>query len=211
MVIEPGAVRALDGASTRPSSMVFEPGPVRPLDGASTRASSMVFEPSRAGTLHAAPPSSASTERLHAGPPGSLSYPDRRFRSTGYGGSAMNKNSHAPMIACLRLAAAATALCGVAAAAEPPRAGPPPFPELQAFFDATGVTATLDVNGPQPQGAFFQSLGTNGRSCATCHGASQAMGLSAQAALTSPSSVPSCSTGVRPRRRSPPSRPSWRT
>jgi cytochrome c peroxidase len=95
----------------------------------------------------------------------------------------MNKNSHAPMIACLRLAAAATALCGVAAAAEPPRAGPPPFPELQAFFDATGVTATLDVNGPQPQGAFFQSLGTNGRSCATCHGASQAMGLSAQAAL----------------------------
>jgi cytochrome c553 len=94
----------------------------------------------------------------------------------------MHKNSHDPMIACLRLAAAATALCGAAAAAEPPHAGPPPVPELQAFFDATGVTATLDVNGPQPQGAFFQSLGTNGRSCATCHGPSQAMGLSAQAA-----------------------------
>lgn len=94
----------------------------------------------------------------------------------------MHKNSHDPMIACLRLAAAATALCGAAAAAEPPRAGPPPVPELQAFFDATGVTATLDVNAPQPQGAFFQSLGTNGRSCATCHGASQAMGLSVQAA-----------------------------
>lgn len=50
------------------------------------------------------------------------------------------------------------------------------------FLDATGITATLDVNGPQPQGAFFQSLGTNGRSCATCHGAAQAMSLSAQAA-----------------------------
>ena len=94
----------------------------------------------------------------------------------------MHKKSHDPMIACLRLAAAATALCGATAAAEPPRAGQPPVPELQAFFDATGVTATLDVNGPQPQGAFFQSLGTNGRSCATCHVASQAMGLSAAAA-----------------------------
>ncbi|HEV2286685.1 MAG TPA: hypothetical protein VGR80_11635 [Steroidobacteraceae bacterium] len=94
----------------------------------------------------------------------------------------MHKNSHDPMIACLRLAAAATALCGAAAAAEPPRGGAPPVPAVQAFFDATGVTATLDVNGPQPQGAFFQSLGTNGRSCATCHGASQAMGLSAEAA-----------------------------
>ncbi|HUO19654.1 MAG TPA: hypothetical protein VMU44_07765 [Steroidobacteraceae bacterium] len=94
----------------------------------------------------------------------------------------MHKNTHDPMMACLRLAAAATALCGAAAAAEPPRGGAPPVPAVQAFFDATGVTATLDVNGPQPQGAFFQSLGTNGRTCATCHSAAQAMSLSAQAA-----------------------------
>lgn len=51
---------------------------------------------------------------------------------------------------------------------------------LQLFFDHTGVIGTMDVNGPvNEQGAFFQSLGTNGRSCATCHVASQAMGLSA--------------------------------
>ncbi len=64
-----------------------------------------------------------------------------------------------------------------ASAAEPP--GPPPV--LQSFADASGVISTLSVHGPvNPQGAFFQSLGTNGRSCATCHVSSQAMSISAR-------------------------------
>jgi cytochrome c peroxidase len=50
----------------------------------------------------------------------------------------------------------------------------------QSFLDASGVITTLSVNGPiDSHGAFFQSLGTNGRSCATCHVASQAMSISA--------------------------------
>jgi cytochrome c peroxidase len=71
--------------------------------------------------------------------------------------------------------AVASALCGAA------RADQPPGPQgLQLFFDRTGIIGTLDLNGPvNQQGAFFQSLGTNGRSCATCHVASQAMSLSA--------------------------------
>jgi len=45
--------------------------------------------------------------------------------------------------------------------------------------DPTGVTETLNVNGPtDTTGAFFQSLGTNGRSCSTCHVADQAMTIS---------------------------------
>src|SRR5580658_7454605 len=74
------------------------------------------------------------------------------------------------------LAIVATVLCGDARADEP--AGPQ---GLQLFFDRTGIIGTLDLNGPvNEQGAFFQSLGTNGRSCATCHVASQAMSLSAK-------------------------------
>lgn len=52
---------------------------------------------------------------------------------------------------------------------------------VQSFPDPSGVTTTLNVNGQvNEQGAFFQSLGTNGRSCATCHVASQAMSISAE-------------------------------
>jgi cytochrome c peroxidase len=48
-----------------------------------------------------------------------------------------------------------------------------------AFPDPTGAVATFDVNGRiDTQGAFFQSLGTNGRSCSTCHVADQAFSLS---------------------------------
>jgi hypothetical protein len=50
----------------------------------------------------------------------------------------------------------------------------------QSFPDASGVITTLSDHGPiDSHGAFFQSLGTNGRSCATCHVASQAMSISA--------------------------------
>jgi len=52
------------------------------------------------------------------------------------------------------------------------------IPSLFPFFDPTGVVSTYNTNGPIRQdGPFFQSLGTNGRSCGTCHQASDAMGL----------------------------------
>jgi hypothetical protein len=45
--------------------------------------------------------------------------------------------------------------------------------------DPTGVIETLSTTGPiKTTGAFFQSLGTNGRSCSTCHIADAAFGLS---------------------------------
>jgi len=73
------------------------------------------------------------------------------------------------------LAIAGTALCG-GARADLPGAAPQ---GLQLFFDRTGIIGTLDVAGPvNEQGAFFQSLGTNGRTCGTCHVASQAMSVS---------------------------------
>ena len=54
------------------------------------------------------------------------------------------------------------------------------LPNLFPFLDLTGLSGTynnagkVDLSGP-----FFQSLGTNGRSCATCHQANDAFGLSA--------------------------------
>jgi cytochrome c peroxidase len=55
-----------------------------------------------------------------------------------------------------------------------------PFAAVQLAPDATGIIGTFDTNGRVDQsGAFFQSLGTNGRTCATCHVASQAMSISA--------------------------------
>jgi hypothetical protein len=50
---------------------------------------------------------------------------------------------------------------------------------IQAFADPTGVIETVNANGPtNNSGSFFQSLGSNGRSCSTCHVASQAMSIS---------------------------------
>jgi len=54
------------------------------------------------------------------------------------------------------------------------------LPNLFPFIDGTGFSATnstagyLDLSGP-----FFQSLGTNGRTCGTCHNPSDGFGLSA--------------------------------
>lgn len=45
--------------------------------------------------------------------------------------------------------------------------------------DPTGILQTINSNGrTNPNGAFFQSLGTNGRTCATCHVADQGMSMS---------------------------------
>lgn len=55
--------------------------------------------------------------------------------------------------------------------------------QAQSFPDPAGVFQTLDgIDGFDRRGFFFQSLGTNGRSCGTCHLPSQAFTLSAAAA-----------------------------
>lgn len=52
---------------------------------------------------------------------------------------------------------------------------------LQPYLDATGFVATYNVKGRiDTSGEFFQSLGTNGRTCATCHEPAEAMSVSAQ-------------------------------
>jgi hypothetical protein len=54
------------------------------------------------------------------------------------------------------------------------------IPNLFPFLDSTGAAATFTPAGKfVEQGAFFANLGTNGRTCATCHVAGNAMGLSA--------------------------------
>jgi cytochrome c peroxidase len=56
------------------------------------------------------------------------------------------------------------------------------IPNLLPYFDPTGLVATYSEAGPINENPnhnpFFQSLGTNGRSCGTCHKVSDAMGLS---------------------------------
>jgi hypothetical protein len=59
---------------------------------------------------------------------------------------------------------------------------------VQLAQDPTGVVATVNLNGKtRTDGPFFQSLGTNGRSCASCHVAGQGMSFTptgAQARFT---------------------------
>jgi cytochrome c peroxidase len=75
--------------------------------------------------------------------------------------------------------ALATALSGGSfASAAPAAAVSTPNPE--SLSDPTGTIQTYSNKGQiDTSGAFFQSLGTNGRTCATCHVAAQAMGISA--------------------------------
>lgn len=66
----------------------------------------------------------------------------------------------------------ALALAGAAAMA-PAGAHSPALPNLQPQPNASGFAATFSTAGVIDQGGpFFQSLGTNGRSCASCHEAS---------------------------------------
>ncbi len=52
---------------------------------------------------------------------------------------------------------------------------------LQPFRDDTGYIATYSTAGDiDESNPFFQSLGTNGRTCATCHQADQAFSMSAK-------------------------------
>lgn len=55
------------------------------------------------------------------------------------------------------------------------------LPRLMVFLDRTGLMGSYSGTGPaNTSNPFFQPLGTNGRTCATCHVASDAFGLSAQ-------------------------------
>jgi hypothetical protein len=60
---------------------------------------------------------------------------------------------------------------------------PPPnnlIPSLQPYPTPSGTESTFSATGSiDPSGIFFQALGTNTRSCASCHQLSQGMGLSA--------------------------------
>ncbi len=54
------------------------------------------------------------------------------------------------------------------------------LPNLFPFFDFTGFSATNSTTGSVDlSGPFFQSLGTNGRTCGTCHSPGDGFGLSA--------------------------------
>jgi cytochrome c peroxidase len=51
--------------------------------------------------------------------------------------------------------------------------------EVNIFTNSTGILELINTNGrTDKHGAFFQSLGTNGRTCATCHAGDQAMSIS---------------------------------
>ncbi len=49
-----------------------------------------------------------------------------------------------------------------------------PFPDSSGLAGTYSSTGSIDLSGP-----FFRSLGTNGRTCGTCHAPSDAFGLSA--------------------------------
>ena len=56
------------------------------------------------------------------------------------------------------------------------------IPSLQPYATPTGTVATFSATGSiDPSGIFFQALGTNPRSCASCHRLSQGMSIGAAA------------------------------
>lgn len=55
------------------------------------------------------------------------------------------------------------------------------IPNLEPFPDPTGAITTFNTAGAiHENNAFFQPLGTNGRTCATCHEVDEAFSISAQ-------------------------------
>lgn len=84
----------------------------------------------------------------------------------------MTKAKTPPSSRCIMFA-----LAGTLAAAGLVHAGPSFLdPRLTVGIDATGLMGTYKTDGPiDMHGEFFTSLGTNGRSCGTCHLPTQAM------------------------------------
>jgi cytochrome c peroxidase len=78
------------------------------------------------------------------------------------------------------IATAAAAAILVPAALTQAQQGQPAVPNMAGFPDPSGVTRTYSQSGNiDLTNPFFQSLGSNGRTCGTCHQPSDAMGLSA--------------------------------
>jgi len=76
-----------------------------------------------------------------------------------------------------------SAVLAQASFAEAPSHARPTPERLDLFADPTGFFDTLSVeNGIDRRSAFFQSLGTNGRTCGTCHLPDQAFSLTAEGA-----------------------------
>ena len=75
----------------------------------------------------------------------------------------------------------AIALKFLCAAASVAVAGAQSLPNLFPLPDATGLIETYNINiqSISLNGAFFQSLGTNGRSCSSCHRPTEGWGVSA--------------------------------
>src|SRR4051794_15773570 len=72
------------------------------------------------------------------------------------------------------MCAAAALMALTLAAPTPGRAAEHGNPDQLLFPNPTGVARTLHTSGSIDAGnAFFQPLGTNGRSCGTCHQASE--------------------------------------
>jgi cytochrome c peroxidase len=87
----------------------------------------------------------------------------------------MHRNSSATVFGLLVAAAMAPVLAG--AQDETRGIG------VQFAVDPSGVLGIVNLNGrTRTDGPFFQSLGTNGRSCSTCHVAEQAFSFSAAGA-----------------------------
>jgi cytochrome c peroxidase len=85
------------------------------------------------------------------------------------------------------VAATAFVLSGCGSATSATTTPPPPpsnlIPNLQPYATPSGTESTFSAAGNiDPNGIFFQALGTNQRTCANCHQLSQGMGLSAAGA-----------------------------
>jgi hypothetical protein len=65
---------------------------------------------------------------------------------------------------------------------QPPGVFPPTIPKKLRHADPSGVTETYNLNAPNQtqREPFFQSLGSNGRACVSCHEPRSAWGVSAE-------------------------------
>jgi cytochrome c peroxidase len=89
-------------------------------------------------------------------------------------------------LVCLAAVVLVLAGCGGSGGGTVGTTTPPPsdlIPSLALYPTPSGTVSTFNAAGSiDPNGIFFQPLGTNARSCASCHQLSQGMGLSAASA-----------------------------
>lgn len=80
----------------------------------------------------------------------------------------------------LRLWVLAVLFLGIATVVGAQISGSTFLPNMFSFRNSTGILKTFNATGQLDlTGPFFQSLGTNGRSCATCHQPSDGWSVSA--------------------------------